>query len=395
MIKIPTYKEHKKGREIRDRFLYLAALVLPFKPEDVLDADILNLDGIEISAKNFLELSKKKPRIRTDNYKKFLRMKGITEEPKDSSEKFEQEERLAAILIYNSSKALFEYLYETDGVSASFKKPPRIKKENLRKLLLSPMDDLPMALEKIGTIKDDANLQLLAHVFRYEKLSDEEAAYRMLVDLDVLVCPYCNRTYTFTVWKKYKGKKATIKSRPQFDHYLPKSLYPYFAISLFNLIPSCSLCNQAKGDSVEKTLYPYSDEFGERIRFQTRGEKNFDYLLGVEAARHKFEVKIVADDMLDEDLKERLENSKKAFHLEELYNGHKDYIFRLFKTRHIFSDAYIEALIEEFPDLLGSKEDVKELLYLMDLDKEHWGKHSLGKLTHDIDEEITDKSPFK
>ena len=156
-----------------------------------------------------------------------------------------------------------------------------------------------------------------------EKLSDEETAYRMLVDLDVLVCPYCNRAYTFTVWKKYKGKKAIIKSRPQFDHYLPKSLYPYFAISLFNLIPSCSLCNQAKGDSVEKTLYPYSDEFGERIRFQTRGEKNFDYLLGVEAARHKFEVKIVADDMLDEDLKERLENSKKAFHLEELYNDIK------------------------------------------------------------------------
>jgi hypothetical protein len=30
------------------------------------------------------------------------------------------------------------------------------------------------------------------------------------------------------------------------DHYLPKSLYPIFAVTPLNLIPSCSDCNKAK-----------------------------------------------------------------------------------------------------------------------------------------------------
>lgn len=74
--------------------------------------------------------------------------------------------------------------------------------------------------------------------------------------MDVPVCPYCNRQYTFTL--------ASGKSRPQMDHYYPRDLYPYLAVSLYNLVPCCAVCNTAKGplDTMkDPILYPYDEGF--------------------------------------------------------------------------------------------------------------------------------------
>ena len=64
------------------------------------------------------------------------------------------------------------------------------------------------------------------HYF-YKKFSDSDEAYDILKIINATVCPYCNRQYTFTV------RKGKLKSRPQFDHYFPKSLSP---ICLFQFI---------------------------------------------------------------------------------------------------------------------------------------------------------------
>ena len=117
---------------------------------------------------------------------------------------------------------------------------------------------------------------------------------------------------------------------------------------------------------------------------------NFTYLFGDKTAIDGFEVvlePVVPN--LDAAFLNRLENSKKFFHLPELYNGHKDYVLSLFFKNYVFSDDYIELLCQQFPDLFPTKEEVKGLLYLMDIDKENWGKRSLCKLTHDIDLEIS------
>lgn len=50
----------------------------------------------------------------------------------------------------------------------------------------------------------------------------------------------------------------------QVDHHLPKSVYPYLAVVLTNLLPVCSDCNFLKNDQipislVEQTLHPYFD----------------------------------------------------------------------------------------------------------------------------------------
>ena len=59
----------------------------------------------------------------------------------------------------------------------------------------------------------------------------------LIQDLGVTVCPYCNRNYI--------NSRNYIQGC-EFDHYFSKSSYPFFALTLSNLIPSCSTCNRIK-----------------------------------------------------------------------------------------------------------------------------------------------------
>lgn len=61
------------------------------------------------------------------------------------------------------------------------------------------------------------------------------------------ICPLCNQRTVTTL-----------------DHILPKSLYPTFAVTPFNLIPSCADCNKSKdryspNAPEEEILHPYYD----------------------------------------------------------------------------------------------------------------------------------------
>lgn len=55
---------------------------------------------------------------------------------------------------------------------------------------------------------------------------------------DIYICPYCERNYINVI---EKGNNSFVK--PDLDHYYPKSLYPFLACSIENLIPSCQVCN--------------------------------------------------------------------------------------------------------------------------------------------------------
>ncbi len=87
--------------------------------------------------------------------------------------------------------------------------------------------------------------------------------------------------------------------------------------------------------------------------------------------------------------KKKVKKSIECLHLETLYNEHRDYILDLFQTNYIYSDAYVDILCRQFPDIFPSQNEVKKMMYLMNIDKEHWGERTLGKLTHDMDLELT------
>lgn len=377
MIRILTYKEHPRGDAILDCYLYLAAYVLPFDPEDVLDGRVLHVRGITIAPEDFLKKSGKRARMRTKKYLKLLKKYHIAGPADSKEERLAQDRLLAAKLIWKASPELYWYLYTAGG-------GPAVRRGNLRTLLTVKMDELPQALRMIGAIQKKESVQkLLNEVFRYKDFSSNPLAAKLLEYMDVNVCPYCNRLYTVTL------TEGEGTSRPQFDHYKSQSKYPYFAVSLMNLIPSCGLCNQSKGDRDEEVLYPYSDQMGTRVVFRTRPEKSLRYLTGCQDTQEEFSVTLdTVDGGLPEKLRDRVEASKDLFQLVPLYNKHKDYILYLFWKNYVFSIEYLQTLCSMFPDAFHTLQDVKTMMYLMDIDQAQWGRRPLGKLTHDIDMEI-------
>lgn len=188
-----------------------------------------------------------------------------------------------AKLLKSNYIGLYNFLFHSDD---------KLNKENLKWLLVGP-DIMPTSFGGNGngfeTMRDSFEkiksmcplpsgserskaIECCQMIFKYKngfgRCVDE--VYQLLRELNVVVCPYCNRIYTITLpsRKELDEKKQFRTTRPVFDHFYPRSKYPYFALSLFNLIPSCHICNGNKRDIAARMVYPYDEAFGKKAAFR-------------------------------------------------------------------------------------------------------------------------------
>lgn len=175
--------------------------------------------------------------------------------------------------------------------------------------------------------------------------------------LNVRTCPYCNRHYTFTVEKK--GKRNSI--RPQFDHFLPKSIYPLTALCLYNLIPSCPDCNKVKLEKPLK-IHPFEDSFD-------------DNGLMFEANFLDFSVKIKNGDS---------HPNVQHLALNELYAQHSDLAEDLYKKAIAYSSDYYKTLIDSFSGLGMTETDLDKLIWGNSFSIDDHLSRPFSKFTRDI-----------
>ncbi len=279
-------------------------------------------------------------------------------------------------LLHDNYSKLYNYLYAKDG---------QLNTKQIKELLLA---DRSKMIELIGLFKTDEDKggvdpdakQLLSTVFRYDIFSRRKAAYTILDKIGVTVCPYCNRAYIATL------KEGKV--RAQFDHYFPKAKYPYLALSLYNLIPSCGICNRTKADFDTgrfPILYPYEEEFGEHIVFAVKIDNN-DFVKCIRGNSDSISIEIRNPE--ENALYKQVNNQDIRLHLTDFYNTHKDYVQDIFKSYYINTDKRVEELMRHFPALFSTKEDVRSLMFMNYLRKDEWGKRPLAKLTYDIYREI-------
>ncbi len=201
-------------------------------------------------------------------------------------------------------------------------------------------------------------------------------------DLDVKVCPYCNRNYILNFQKKGK-ENATA----QLDHFFDKKKYPYLAISIYNLVPSCGTCNQRKSTKQEKIFYPYLESFNNSVKFSLKGIKSRDELKKenldfFDEKRIELDYKILSD-------KEKVEKHIEVFNIKNLYNEHKDIVSELLQKRVIYSDDYLESLLDEYEGkLFNNKEHLLRLITSGYIEDKDINKRPLSKLIKDISEEL-------
>jgi hypothetical protein len=225
----------------------------------------------------------------------------------------------------------------------------------------------------------------LLTVFYYGNY-DKWNAYQLAKDIGVQVCPYCNRQYTFTV-----GTSDLKGTRPQFDHFFDKATYPFLALSFYNLVPSCSICNSSlKGTdkfNLRTHVHPYLGSFSNKMKFSI-ANKNIKFLNGVPSDIN-LELKEFGKTPLNRKDFIRINNTVKSFRLMDLYNQHKDYVVEIVQKSIAYNNDYYEALYQEFNGtLFNSVDDVKRMVLSNYIAEDELGKRVLSKLTKDIAEDL-------
>lgn len=208
-------------------------------------------------------------------------------------------------------------------------------------------------------------------VFNYTEFQKE---YRnsVLNAIGVSVCPYCNRQY-ITAY----GKGDSRRNTGDIEHFYDKDRYPILALSLYNFIPSCQICNsrfkRTKDFYAAPHVNPYQKSFGRDARFV------IDNIEAIVDARYKPIIKL----RFDPDMKE-IANSAETFHMEELYENHLDYVEEIIKKAKIFNASQLKEYLDQYEGMFLSKGELYRTIYGNYLEEENQGKRPLSKLTQDL-----------
>ena len=233
-------------------------------------------------------------------------------------------------------------------------------------------------------------------LFNYEKLKNDNkkwSRHKLLSLMKIEVCPYCQRNYISSYEENNDNKPEENndkKTTATLDHFYPKADYPFLALSLYNFIPSCYVCNTVFKNGKEVQIYPYEEGFDElEVKFKTSKEAIYE-ILGEKDSN--FSVKIDYENLEDEENKKKVENSIGNLGLDRVYKkSHNQYIQDLLYTIEKYPENYLEACGEMFENDNDKKKQLEE--YFKDIVKEPYRKRiengePLAKLTKDILEEF-------
>lgn len=205
-------------------------------------------------------------------------------------------------------------------------------------------------------------------------------AYELIKFLGVNVCPYCNRNTIYNITNK-------TKRTSELDHFYPESKYPFFAISFYNLIPSCKVCNKIKLDNDDKEyINPYDKrfDFNKNMKFGLQIEdSSFYYSESGLSFKYKINTTISTNES------QRIENNLDDLELRDLYDNHKDVVVELIQKAEIYNESYIDELMQKYEGtLFKNREDLLRLITCGYVNDEDINKRPLSKLIKDISEEL-------
>ncbi len=230
----------------------------------------------------------------------------------------------------------------------------------------------------------------IVNCFDYGTFTGTIKAYDLLKPLDVDVCPYCNRQFVNTYIDDDGRTRATL------DHFYSRSDHPYFALSFFNLVPSCYVCNSSfkgrKEFSADKNSNPYVESFENIVAFtigydKKKGNKEYKAEFYQNEDNFKIQFKKLVDD--DDDELTKVINNIKTFKLDKMYNLHKGIIVKLVEQDIIFKKGGLAKDIHKmFPRIFAGPTDVLSALTGYIPDEKKFNKQTFSRLVRDISVEM-------
>lgn len=255
-------------------------------------------------------------------------------------------------------------------------------KYSLEDILCGDFQKLNEIKNRLGTkYKNDNGIKKL---FNYDKSSSENLQVLISklqpkiskfieANIEVHTCYFCNIEHI----NKFRNSKNETKNAFTLDHMIDKATYPFLALSLYNLVPSCYTCNsKVKRTNEIKNLSPSDKKFDfeKKVKFKTfinnqelQVEKNDSFEL-----------------LLKEDFSSKYDEYIKILELDNRYKYHKDKVIEMIHKRRDYPDSRIKEL-----SMLTQKteEEVKQDIFGIYL-KDDLHKRPLSKLIKDISEEL-------
>ena len=219
--------------------------------------------------------------------------------------------------------------------------------------------------------------------------SKEYDAYKLIKNLEIKTCPYCNRSYiSFVNEKKEEDEKSSKKTRPQLDHFYPKAIYPFLACSFYNLIPSCSACNHMKSDDdsykdekAGNLIHPYNVKDGDFTFSYTLNDLKITEIFDT----NKKDINFEYEESIGISLNTKYSKNDEYFQLQEIYQNHKDIVIELILKEINYPKSYIQELIKNG---FGTEEEIYRFIFSNYLSIDDLHKRPLSKLTKDIVKEL-------
>ena len=220
----------------------------------------------------------------------------------------------------------------------------------------------------------------------YEYKGEKYNAYFLCKELDINVCPYCNKNYIVTI----SDTENEIFTRPTLDHFFDKASYPFLALSLYNLIPSCHICNSHIKKStpfhIDTHIHPYFDDFNRLKKFSINKK-----LLSLVNKEDEFNIVFESKKGITSNEEIKANKHIEDLALDTLYNCHKDKVLELVDISRAYNEASLENLVSEFAkstEIFKDVNDVKRLMLCHHIEDENIDKRPLNKLVKDISDEL-------
>ena len=253
--------------------------------------------------------------------------------------------------------------------------------EKLGDLLIMPTDELRKKypfIDRYCRLAKSHNGQMLIErindkirsFFDYSGM-DKEIRWKIAEQMDISVCPYCNRQYIHPV--KNAGYLGDL------DHILDKDTHPLFALSVANMLPCCKPCNQKfKHTSQAEILSPRKDGFNDDCILRIRANDTAAIL----GEGENFDIEWKISNGAPAKKKDLLAENIEIFKLNEQYEFHKEDIKNLLRLKRIYNKSRrveLAALLR-----LHNDGEINRLIYKCSLQPEKFKDEPLSKMTYDI-----------
>ena len=287
-------------------------------------------------------------------------------------------------------------------------------RNNIENILSKKITENRKLISELKNELKIAEKDVLNFIFDYDfHINKEKRAKKITQDLNISVCPYCNREYINSVIDKNDEKIIG----PTLDHFLPQNEFPFLALSFYNLIPSCYTCNCSLKIGIpfdlEFFLYPYEDSYEGLVEFKVflnnleikkdLEEKEIEQLKN---NKQKVDIKInEISGLIDLDKKKlygeytklkseernKTKGSLNVFYTEEIYNeAHQVDAIEIIDKYDKYSKSYIQGMINGFKADEINKEDVYRFYFGNYIKEEDFNKRPLARFTRDITKQLSE-----